>query len=50
MNDKALRTALDGELDDDEDKELLDKQTLVSSLIPNATNYLAGVLRNGMEV
>ncbi|KAF9205498.1 DNA-directed RNA polymerase III subunit RPC5 [Haplosporangium sp. Z 27] len=46
MNDKALRTALDGEPDDDETKELLDKQTLVSSLIPNATNYLAGVLRN----
>ncbi|KAG0366212.1 Sin-like protein conserved region-domain-containing protein [Gamsiella multidivaricata] len=46
MNDKALRTALDGELDDDENKELLDKQILVSSLIPNATNYLAGVLRN----
>ncbi|KAF9918070.1 DNA-directed RNA polymerase III subunit RPC5 [Lobosporangium transversale] len=46
MNDKALRTALDEEPDDDEDKELLDKQTLVSSLIPNATNYLAGVLRN----
>ncbi|KAF9100631.1 hypothetical protein BGX27_000316 [Mortierella sp. AM989] len=46
MNDKALRTALDGEPDDDENRELLDKQTLVSSLIPNATNYLAGVLRN----
>ncbi|KAF9959386.1 DNA-directed RNA polymerase III subunit RPC5 [Mortierella alpina] len=46
MNDKALRTALDGEPDDEENKELLDKQTLVSSLIPNATNYLAGVLRN----
>ncbi|KAF9103868.1 DNA-directed RNA polymerase III subunit RPC5 [Mortierella sp. GBA35] len=46
MNDKALRTALDEEPDDDEKKELLDKQTLVSSLIPNATNYLAGVLRN----
>ncbi|KAF9999201.1 DNA-directed RNA polymerase III subunit RPC5 [Entomortierella chlamydospora] len=46
MNDKALRTALDGEPDDDETRELLDKQTLVSSLIPNATNYLAGVLRN----
>ncbi|KAF9428807.1 DNA-directed RNA polymerase III subunit RPC5 [Podila epigama] len=46
MNDKPLRTVLDGEPDDDTDKELLDKQTLVSSLIPNATNYLAGVLRN----
>lgn len=46
MNDKALRTALDDEPDDDEKRELLDKQTLVSSLIPNATNYLAGVLRN----
>ncbi|KAF9172356.1 DNA-directed RNA polymerase III subunit RPC5, partial [Mortierella sp. AD010] len=46
MNDKALRTALDVEPDDDETRELLDKQTLVSSLIPNATNYLAGVLRN----
>lgn len=49
MNDKALRTALDDEPDDDEKRELLDKQTLVSSLIPNATNYLAGVLRNGKE-
>lgn len=48
MNDKALRTALDGELDDEEEREMLDKQTLVSSLIPNATNYLAGVLRKGM--
>jgi hypothetical protein len=48
MNDKALRTALDGELDDEGEREMLDKQTLVSSLIPNATNYLAGVLRNGM--
>lgn len=47
MNDKALRTALDDEPDDDEKRELLDKQTLVSSLIPNATNYLAGILRNG---
>ncbi|KAF9986112.1 hypothetical protein BGZ65_008733 [Modicella reniformis] len=46
MNDKPLRTALDGEPDVDETKELLDKQILVSSLIPNATNYLAGVLRN----
>ncbi|KAF9431471.1 hypothetical protein BGZ76_000268 [Entomortierella beljakovae] len=46
MNDKALRTALDGELDEGDNREMLDKQTLVSSLIPNATNYLAGVLRN----
>ncbi|KAF9908589.1 DNA-directed RNA polymerase III subunit RPC5 [Linnemannia zychae] len=46
MNDKPLRTALDGEPDDDERRELLDRQTLVSSLIPNATHYLAGVLRN----
>ncbi|KAG0036684.1 DNA-directed RNA polymerase III subunit RPC5 [Podila clonocystis] len=46
MNDKALRTVFDEDLDDDAEKELLDKQTLVSSLIPNATNYLAGVLRN----
>ncbi|KAG0091610.1 DNA-directed RNA polymerase III subunit RPC5 [Podila epicladia] len=46
MNDKALRTVFDDDLDDDAEKELLDKQTLVSSLIPNATNYLAGVLRN----
>ncbi|KAG0379271.1 DNA-directed RNA polymerase III subunit RPC5 [Mortierella sp. AD032] len=46
MNDKPLRTALDDEPDDDERRELLDKQTLVSSLIPNATHYLAGVLRN----
>jgi len=50
MNDKALRTALDGENDVDEPKDLLDKQILVSSLIPNATNYLAGVLRNGKSV
>ncbi|KAG0258807.1 DNA-directed RNA polymerase III subunit RPC5 [Mortierella polycephala] len=46
MNDKALRTAFDQEPDDEEEKELLDKQTLMSSLIPNATNYFAGVLRN----
>ncbi|KAI1302437.1 DNA-directed RNA polymerase III subunit RPC5 [Mortierella claussenii] len=46
MNDKALRTALDGEPDDEDEKELLDRQTLISTLIPNATNYLAGVLRN----
>ncbi|KAF9179410.1 DNA-directed RNA polymerase III subunit RPC5 [Haplosporangium sp. Z 767] len=46
MNDKALRTAFDQEPDDEEEKELLDKQTLISSLIPNATNYFAGVLRN----
>ncbi|KAG0310070.1 DNA-directed RNA polymerase III subunit RPC5 [Dissophora globulifera] len=46
MNDKALRTALDDDLDDDGPKELLDRQILVSSLIPNATNYLAGILRN----
>ncbi|KAF8938443.1 Sin-like protein conserved region-domain-containing protein [Dissophora ornata] len=46
MNDKALRTALDEEPDDDEKKELLDRQTLVSSLVPNATSYLAGILRN----
>lgn len=47
MNDKALRTVYDEDLDDNAEKELLDKQTLVSTLIPNATNYLAGVLRNG---
>ncbi|KAG0243530.1 Sin-like protein conserved region-domain-containing protein [Mortierella sp. GBAus27b] len=46
MNDKALRTALDSEPEPDETRELLDKQILVSSLMPNATNYLAGVLRN----
>ncbi|KAF9926685.1 DNA-directed RNA polymerase III subunit RPC5 [Linnemannia zychae] len=46
MNDKALKTALDEEVDEDETRELLDKQILVSTLIPNATNYLAGVLRN----
>ncbi|KAF9381126.1 hypothetical protein CPB97_007941 [Podila verticillata] len=46
MNDKPLRTVFDEDLDDDAQKELLDKQILVSSLIPNATNYLAGVLRN----
>ncbi|KAF9585507.1 DNA-directed RNA polymerase III subunit RPC5, partial [Lunasporangiospora selenospora] len=47
MNDKPLRTALDEEpYDDDADKEVLDKQTLISSLVPSATNYLAGVLRN----
>ncbi|KAK3832833.1 MAG: Sin-like protein conserved region-domain-containing protein [Linnemannia gamsii] len=50
MNDKPLRTALDDEPDDDERRELLDKQTLVSSLIPNATHYLAGVLRNAVQL
>jgi hypothetical protein len=49
MNDKPLRTALDDEPDDDERRELLDRQTLVSSLIPNATHYLAGVLSNGKK-
>ncbi|KAG0052984.1 DNA-directed RNA polymerase III subunit RPC5 [Gryganskiella cystojenkinii] len=44
-NDKPLRTALDGELDDNEDVDLLKTQTLTSSLVPTATNYLAGVIR-----
>ncbi|KAG0241243.1 DNA-directed RNA polymerase III subunit RPC5 [Actinomortierella wolfii] len=47
MNDKPIKTAYDMELiDEEEEKELLDKQILTSSLIPTATNYLAGVLRN----
>ncbi|KAF9977824.1 DNA-directed RNA polymerase III subunit RPC5 [Actinomortierella ambigua] len=46
MNDKAIKTAYDMDADEDEEKELLDKQILTSSLIPTATNYLAGILRN----
>ncbi|KAG0268822.1 hypothetical protein DFQ27_005609 [Actinomortierella ambigua] len=47
LNDKAIKTAYDIEMaDEDEEKELLNKQILTSSLIPTATNYLAGVLRN----
>ncbi|OZJ06711.1 hypothetical protein BZG36_00309 [Bifiguratus adelaidae] len=47
-NDKAIRTALDGMMDVDEEEEhdVLDRQTLGSEILPGNTKYMVGVFKD----